>query len=360
MTTEPAAAPHPTLVGPVGEHLPGVLAGLRPSSVAIVVDDNTARHCLPRAREAAPKWLGRAPVIRIPAGEATKTLETARQVWQALVDARADRHAVLVNLGGGVVTDLGGFAASCYKRGVRFVHVPTTVLGQVDAALGGKTGVDFAGVKNVVGTFRMPAAVVADPTFLTTLPPREVRSGVAEMYKHALIADADHWSELRAAAPALLGHPREAELLARSQAIKLNVVAADPHERGAREALNFGHSVGHAIESVLLTSSTPALHGEAIAAGMLCEAYLSRKLTGLGEEALDKITATLLAHYGRLPLRANHLVSLLALVANDKKNRGGQTRMALLRRIGEARVGVGVSDEDVEEAVRWYVGLAAR
>lgn len=343
--------------GPVAQHLPPVLERLAASEVFALCDANTAEHCLPVLRAAVPAF-AKTSVVVVPAGEQTKTVDTTKRIWDHLVAARADRHAVLVCLGGGVVTDMGGFAAGCYKRGIRFVHVPTTVLGQVDAAIGGKTGVDFGGLKNSVGLFRMPEAVIADPTFLTTLPPREVRSGMAEMYKHALIHDAGHWTELKAGLGAdLLARPDRDALIARSQHIKQDVVEADPEERGLREALNFGHSVGHAIESVLLASSNPALHGEAVAAGMICEAYLSEELSGLTADEVADIEQTLTAVYGRLTLRANHLASVLALVANDKKNRGGVTRMSLLRRIGEARLGVEVSGEEVARAVERYLGL---
>ena len=341
--------------GPVAQLLPPVLERLDASALFVVADDNTAEHCLPRLRAGVPA-LAEVEACVIPAGEQTKTVATTERVWSHLVEARADRHAALVCLGGGVVTDLGGFAAGCYKRGIRFVHVPTTVLGQVDAAIGGKTGVDFGGLKNSVGLFRMPEAVVADPAFLATLPTREVRSGMAEMYKHALIADAAHWAELKSGGGAdLLARPDRDALIARSQRIKEAVVEADPEERGLREALNFGHSVGHAIESVLLASTAPALHGEAVAAGMICEAYLSEELTGLSAEAVRDIEQTLTAVYGRLTLRADQLASLLALVANDKKNRGGVTRMSLLSAIGEAELGVEVSGESVGRAVERYL-----
>ena len=333
-----------------------LLTELKPSATFILVDTNTATHCLPVLRAALPV-LAKAAVITIPAGEADKSVTSAQRVWQALIDARADRQAVLLNLGGGVVTDLGGFAAGCYKRGIRFINVPTTVLGQVDAALGGKTGVDFGGVKNVVGLFANAEAVVSDPVFLKTLPPREVRSGMAEMYKHALIHSPEHWLELQRTGGDLLAQANVAELIAKSQQIKSDIVAQDPHERGLREALNFGHSIGHAIESILLTSTVPALHGEAIAAGMICEAYLSQHLTGLAQAEVEDIESTLLQVYGKLPLRAHHLATLLALVANDKKNKHGTLRMSLLRRIGEPRLNVAVDASEVEQAVLRYLEL---
>ena len=342
------------------------LQALAPTSVHVLVDENTARHCLPKLRADVPV-LAKAEVITIPAGEAHKTVATTESVWRRLIDARADRRAVLVNLGGGVVTDLGGYAAACYKRGIRFVHVPTTLLGMVDAALGGKTGVDFGGVKNSVGAFRMPAYVHTDVAYLQTLPPREVRSGAAEMFKHALIHDPSHWAELKALARPgskgdvggldVLAQADLANLVARSQQIKLDVVAQDPEERGLRECLNFGHSVGHAFESVLLASTNPALHGEAVAAGMICEAYLSQALAGMSAAEVMDVEETLLAVYGKLHIRANHLASILALVANDKKNVGGETRMSLLHRIGEPRLSVRVGDEEVARAVERYVAL---
>lgn len=344
--------------------LPDRLAALKPTRAFVLVDENTAAHCLPRLRREVPV-LAKAEVITIPAGERHKTIGTTEAVWRALVDARADRRAVLVNLGGGVVTDLGGYAAACYKRGIRFVHVPTTLLGMVDAALGGKTGVDFGGVKNAVGAFRMPEYVHTDVAYLQTLPPRELRSGAAEMYKHALIRDAAHWEEMKATAAIwatassgegeVLAKADLTELVRRSQRIKLDVVAQDPEEKGVRECLNYGHSVGHAIESVLLTGAHPALHGEAIAAGMICEAYLSQELAGLSVAEVQDIEETLLGVYGKLAIRANHLVSLLALVANDKKNVGGEVRMSLLRRIGEPRLSVRVKDEQVAAAVERYL-----
>ncbi len=322
----------------------------------VLADANTARHCLPKLRADQPV-LAKAEVITIPAGETHKTIATTETVWQRLIDARADRRALLVNLGGGVVTDLGGYAAGCYKRGIEFVHVPTTVLGMVDAALGGKTGVDFGGVKNGIGLFRMPAAVITDVGYLDTLPPREVRSGMAEMYKHALVHDARHWEELKATKGDLLGQASAKTLIEQSQRIKLDIVAQDPEERNLRETLNFGHSVGHAVESVLLTSSNPALHGEAVAAGMICEAYLSQELAGLGEFEVEDIERTLLAVYGKLRIHADHMVNLLALIANDKKNRGGVTRMSLLHRIGEPRLGVAVKQDAIEAAVERYAAL---
>lgn len=227
----------------------------------------------------------------------------------------------------------------------------------VDAALGGKTGVDFGGVKNSIGLFRMPEEVITDVQFLATLPPRELRSGMAEMYKHALIHDPTHWEELKGTGGEIDAGAFAKTLIARSQQIKLDIVAEDPEEHGLRAALNLGHSVGHAIESVLLTSTNPALHGEAVAAGIICEAYLSQELAGLSAFEAEDIERTLLGVYGKLKIRANHLANVLALVANDKKNLGGKTRMSLLHRIGEPRLNVTVDDQQIARAVERYVAL---
>ena len=347
---------HPLHLGPLPNFLPQLLTALKPSQVIILVDSNTATHCLPVLRQALPA-LADAAVITFPAGEASKSISTAQSMWQQLIEARADRQALLINLGGGVVMDVGGFVAACYKRGIRFIHLPTTVLGQVDAALGGKTGINLGGVKNAVGVFQMPEAVIADPVFLQTLPPRQIRSGMAEMYKHALIASPDHWRQLQQSRGSFIDQPNAAELIAHSQQIKAQIVESDPHEQGLREALNFGHTVGHALESVLLTSTNPALHGEAIAAGMICEAYVSEVHSGLSEAEVEDIQVTLLRKYGKLAIGAHRVATLLALVANDKKNRSGTVRMSLLRRIGEPRLGVAVEARVVEHAIERYLAL---
>lgn len=354
---------HPVYTGAIANFLPRLLNDLAPSKVFVLVDSNTRVHCLPRLKEALigySTWEEQevdGAVIAIKAGELDKTIASAATVWQALIDAKADRKAVLLTLGGGVVTDLGGFAAGCYKRGIRFVHLPTTVLAQVDAAIGGKTGVDFGNIKNSVGLFRMPEAVLSDPAFLLTLPAREIRSGMAEMYKHALISDAEHWIELKAMEGKLLQSERCAESIAISQRIKGDIVAADPEENGIREALNFGHSIGHALESMRLATDDPALHGEAVAAGMICETFLSQLLCGLSSSEAEDIQQTLLRVYGKLPFATTDIDLAISLVANDKKNRAGESRMSLLSAIGKPALGIGVNATQLREVLHRYISL---
>lgn len=341
---------HPVLSGRIQTTLPALLNQLKPSKVFVLVDENTEKFCLPVLAKALEK-LPAEQIIAIPAGELHKTLPTVSEVWAKLIGQQADRRALIINLGGGVVTDLGGYAAGCYKRGIRFLHIPTTVLGMVDAALGGKTGVDHAGIKNSVGLFQMPEAVLTDTQFLSTLPARELRSGMAEMYKHALIHDQSQWEELKATKALSDG------LIARSQQVKLDIVAEDPYEKGLREALNYGHSIGHAIESLLLETASPLLHGEAIAAGMICEAYLSELLCGLSAEAVEDIEHTLLSIYGHASLSTVQQQAVVSFVANDKKNRGGKIRMSLLERIGSPALGVEVQTDQIDAAVSRYLAL---
>ncbi len=350
---------HPVLSGLISELLPDILNSLKPSKVFILVDEHTEEHCLPvltKVYSLRPKSpylsdLSEDQIITFPAGELHKTLQTVSDVWSLLIEQKADRHALVINLGGGVVTDLGGYAAGCYKRGIRFLHIPTTVLGMVDAALGGKTGIDHAGIKNSVGLFRMPEVVLTDVQFLTTLPARELRSGMAEMYKHALIHDRAHWDELK------LKPELTATLITKSQQVKLEIVKKDPYEQGIRAALNFGHSVGHAIESLLLETNAPLLHGEAIAVGMICEAYLSERLCGLAKEAVLDIEKTLLDVYGHTSLTGKQKENIVSLVANDKKNLRGTIRMSLLHEIGTPALSIQVKDTEINEAVERYLAL---
>jgi len=322
---------HPVLSGPVAESLPALLDQLKPSKIFVIVDENTAMHCWPVLAKAECFADRETHIIKIPAGELHKTLPTVSEVWAKLIGQQADRHALVINLGGGVVTDLGGFAAGCYKRGVRFLHIPTTVLGMVDAALGG--------------------TVLTDTQFLTTLPARELRSGMAEMYKHALIHDQSQWEELK------LNPNLTDTLITKNQQVKLDIVAADPYEKGLREALNFGHSIGHAIESLLLETDTPLLHGEAIAVGMICETYLSEQLCGLDGKSVKDIEQTLLSIYGYSALTTTQQHGVVELVANDKKNRGGRIRMSLLSAIGAPKLGVEVNAQQIDAVVRRYLAL---
>lgn len=322
----------------------------RYAGIVVLTDENTHRHCWPLL---AP-WLEGMPVqqIVVPAGEAHKHLDTCRRIWDELLAAGAGRRWCMLNLGGGVIGDMGGFCASTYKRGMDFVQLPTTLLSQVDASVGGKLGIDYGGVKNSIGVFREPNAVWIDPAFLDSLSHRELRSGFAEILKHALIADAGQWATLKALPD--LSAVRWGELIPGSVAIKKEVVLVDFYETGPRKALNFGHTIGHAVESYRLDGAQPLLHGEAIAAGMVAEAWLSHRLAGLPEAELEEIATTLTGYFGHEPVPEEALPELLALMRQDKKNEADEINITFLGRIGEAIVNGRATEAEIAEAIRFY------
>ncbi|MCK6694924.1 MAG: 3-dehydroquinate synthase, partial [Thermoanaerobaculia bacterium] len=263
---------YPVFLAPLEETLPAWLRKHDYSQIFMVTDENVRQYCLSVFLQKAGLPAS-VPLVVIPAGEWHKNLSAGEQIWQAMFNARLDRKALVINLGGGVIGDMGGFCAATFKRGVDFIQVPTTLLAMTDAAIGGKLGVDFQGIKNAVGVFRNPAAVFADPLFLQTLPPRELRSGFAEVIKHALIGDPVLWEKIRNIPAGRLGAGNAdwSDLLHASIAVKVRVVTEDPLEKGIRALLNFGHTIGHAIESYFLNTDDPLTHGEAVAIGMVCE-----------------------------------------------------------------------------------------
>ena len=341
-------------IGSLGARLTSLLSELKPSATILLADSNTAHHCLPLLRAECPA-LDSAELISIPAGEEHKSIHTLSSVWEQLLAFRCDRKALLICLGGGVVTDLGAFAAACFKRGIRFILVPTSLLAQVDAAIGSKTGIDFGGLKNSIGSFSPAEAVLVDHRFLHSLPPRELRSGLAEMFKHALIDDPKHWESLSSLPDDISRDARLPSLIGKSIAVKTRIVASDPFERGPREALNLGHSIGHAIESLLLETPRQVTHGEAVAAGIIAELYLAEHHFALDPSLVEQVQSTLDRFFPRIPLFASEIETLLALMAQDKKNRGKELKMALLSRIGQVRTGVSVSVGEVEKALRRYM-----
>jgi len=301
------------------------------AGIAILMDENTAQHCWPKIEDLFAPFSP--TLIKIQAGEINKTLESCQYIWQQLFDIQAGRRWCLINLGGGVIGDMGGFCASTFKRGIDFIQIPTTILSQVDASVGGKLGIDFYGVKNSIGVFQNPIAVWADPQFFETLPTREIRSGFAEILKHALIADAEQWEELLLISE--LNKIDWTSWVARSVSIKRSIVEEDPHEHGLRKALNFGHTIGHAVESYFLDTEKHLLHGEAIAIGMICEAWISVQQLGLREEELQEITSLLLWHYGHQFIPAGAYDELIATMKQDKKNTDARIAFSLLPAIGE-------------------------
>ncbi|WP_259404529.1 3-dehydroquinate synthase [Hymenobacter sp. HSC-4F20] len=319
------------------------------SQVFVLLDTNTARQCLPLLERQLP---GGYTPIEIPAGEEYKTLATCEAVWNALTQARADRHAVLVNVGGGVVTDLGGFCAALYKRGIPFVQVPTTLLAQVDASVGGKTGVDFLGFKNQIGVFQEPLAVCIEPRFLQTLDPRQLKAGYAEVVKHWLIADAAAFAHNRTIGILV---DDWTPLIRESVALKQRIVAQDPLERGPRKLLNFGHTIGHALESYLLTQpGREILHGEAVAAGMICEAWLSHHKGQLTDQELDQVETFLFSIFDKVQFVTLETEAIADFARQDKKNAGNVINCTLLEGIGQGVYDQPVTLEDIAAALRYY------
>ena len=322
------------------------------SKFFILTDEITSVHCLP-ALEA--KLEGKTyDLIEVSAGEESKTIDFCIGVWKMLIDFDADRHSLMVNLGGGVVTDMGGFIASTFKRGIDFVNVPTTLLAQVDASVGGKTGIDLDSIKNIIGTFTQPKAVFISHGFMETLPERQILSGLAEMLKHGLIADAAYWNELKNSDLSL----PSAQLIYRSVAIKNEIVIADPHEKGKRKALNFGHTIGHAIETFSLDNDKKHLtHGEAIAIGMVCEAWLSCKKNGLAESEFREIVDVLMRLYPKYPLQESCYTVLNSLMKKDKKNEGEHINCTLLNKIGECSINHICLEDELCESLKFYASL---
>lgn len=347
------AGAHPVVLGRDAlRALDRRLGAMEHGDLFILGDENTLRQCLPELLAHVPR-LREARTLSVPPGERSKDLAVCMDIWRHLADEAADRQAVLVCLGGGVVTDLGGFIAGTYKRGLRCFHVPTSLMGLVDASIGGKAGVDLLGVKNLVGVFHDPQGVYLHVPFLRTLGKRELLNGLAEMVKHGLVRDADLWKAIGRAQL----HDLDAltPLVERSAMIKATVVKEDPRESGPRKLLNFGHTIGHGIEAHSWESpQRMLLHGEAVAIGMVCEAWLSWRIGLLEREANDRIASYLMGLYKPYHFDATDHHRLLELMRNDKKNQGGQFRFTLLTGIGSARVDVPVTAAQVQEALDHY------
>ena len=324
------------------------------SQILILVDRNTNDHCLPLLQQVIPQ-ISDYDIIEVDPGEENKNIDFCIGVWKTMLDFGADRKALMINLGGGVVTDLGGFAAATYKRGIDFIQIPTTLLSQVDASVGGKTGIDLDNVKNIIGTFTQPQAVFISSLFLKSLDERQMRSGFAEVIKHGLIFDRELFAQTQHVD---LESDDLDEIIYRSVAIKNEVITQDPTEKGLRKILNFGHTIGHAVEGYsLLHDENPLLHGEAIAMGMICESYLSHKLNGLKEEDLQHIVRRFDAVFDRYKLTTEMYDELIALMQNDKKNEAKRLGFALLADVGKCDYNLFVDEADILESLNFYKNL---
>jgi 3-dehydroquinate synthase len=318
----------------------------------ILVDEHTHDCCLEYVITTFPT-LEEAEVMLLPVGEENKVMEVCFQVWEALTEYGIHRTDLVINLGGGVVTDMGGFIASVFKRGLDFIHIPTSLLGMVDASIGGKTGIDLGAYKNQLGVFQHPQAVYIDSRFLATLPEEELVSGYAEMLKHALIADKKQWDLLKSDdLLELIRSHRFESALAESVAIKCRIVNNDPRESGERKLLNFGHTIGHGIEGVCLQEE-PIAHGHAVALGMIAESYLSYKHQLISERELFDITACLTKYYDYLALSEEAKQLVLQFIQNDKKNDNEGVKCVLLNGIGAGKINQLVSNQELLEALRY-------
>ena len=330
-----------------GMVLAELLDGTQHEDIFIVADKHTVLFC-DRLFEKVD-WLP-SHVTVLDCGEENKSVESVSRIWMMLSKQGARRSSILVCVGGGVVTDLGGFAASTFKRGMRRINVPTTLLAQVDASLGGKTGFNFNGLKNEIGTFSIPEKVIIDPRFLNHLPVRERMSGFAEMIKHGLLSNREYLIRLLNLEHQETTQEYMLELIRRSVTIKNEIVTRDPREQGLRKVLNFGHTIGHAIESLSITRGVPLLHGEAVALGLVAELYLSVKEKGFPEEVYREVRDFVKQHYPPYPLM-DHVDTLYKLMLHDKKNERWGVNFTLLSGIGEFSLDNYCSKDLVVEAL---------
>ena len=307
------------------------------SKIFVLADGNTAQHCLPQFLQQLATET-EIEIIEIEAGEANKNIETCTGVWSALAELGADRKSIMINVGGGMVTDLGAFVASTFMRGIEYINIPTSLLAMVDASVGGKTGVDLDNLKNHIGVFSTPRAVIIDVNFLETLPQEEMRSGLAEMLKHGIIADRNYWNNFTDMSG--LTTDDLAELIYRSVEIKNDIVMRDPKEQGERMLLNFGHTLGHAIESYFLGNpeKETLLHGEAIAAGMTLESFIAMETGMLPIEQYREIKEVIFSIFPKIEFDESDIENIIKLTVHDKKNAFGNINFTLPIAIGAAKI----------------------
>ncbi len=317
----------------------------------ILCDEHTFDYCLPALLFHAP-LLNEAEIIELESGEDKKTLETCVQVWGALTDTGADKKSLIINLGGGVISDLGGFVASTFKRGIDCINIPTTLLSMVDASVGGKTGVDFEGIKNHIGTTSEPKGIFVNPVFLETLSERQIKNGYAEIIKIALISEVDFWKELRKLKT--VAQFSSEKIITKAIELKNTIVKQDLHETNLRKSLNFGHNIGHALESALIAQKKDILHGEAVAAGMLMEAAVAHSLKRISVKELKEITDYIQSIYKKIKIPKETESQLLKYILHDKKNEGDDLCFSLPKKIGNYELYRGVSIDAIKHAISNY------
>ena len=340
-------------LGNVTDGFTALAEKLQPSSIILLADSNTIDYCVPRLEPA----LNTKKIIVIPAGEQHKTIASCEDIWRSLTNLEVDRSALILNVGGGMICDLGGFAASCYQRGIRFCHVPTTLLSMADAAIGGKTGVNFEGYKNYVGRFELPAFIWIDPEFILTLPAQEVKDGLAEIIKHAIVGSHSLWELLSGLEN--INSIDWKHLLEENMPIKKRIVEADPHESGLRKVLNFGHTIGHALESHFLHSSTPISHGQAVMLGMLAESKIAHQLGLLEDKDFQAIILLIPRLLGQVELTLPSTDVIRHWIRGDKKKMSGKVGFSLPDRIGSCGWNISVEDQEIDSGLDWLTTQVA-
>jgi 3-dehydroquinate synthase len=317
------------------------------SKIVCITDKNCERFCLPHL----DNLFSPENVLAIEAGEAHKNLETCSVIWQFLTTLQLDRHSLVVVLGGGVLGDMAGFCAATYKRGVDFVLIPTTLLSQVDASIGGKLGIDFLHFKNHIGVFQQPVVTLISDVFLSTLPEAEIKSGFAEVVKHSLIGDYESWREIRKHD---LANQDWKKLIQASAAFKLKVITEDPREKGLRKILNAGHTIGHALESTLLEKQKPVTHGEAVAAGLVMEAFLANQKGLISIDYLKEVEGYILSVFGKIETETLSDELIIQKAFQDKKNKGNEILCVLLKEKGDAVWDISITAEEIKMALAYY------
>lgn len=336
--------------GNATQRLGNWLSGHRYSSVFAIVDEEVAKHWKPLLDDWTHQF--QIKTYTTPFGEKRKSIRSCEKIWKWLMEQGADRNSLLLNIGGGIVGDMGGFCAATFKRGIDFIQIPTTLLAQVDASLGGKLAVNFNHIKNNIGIFKNPETVLIDPAFLDTLSQRELHSGFAEVIKHALVADSNLWHKLLK-----INDLKEVDwlnLLPQAIEVKNKIVKKDPYEKADRKALNFGHTVGHALESAFMNSKNHLLHGEAVAIGMICECYLSHKFLDLPKGDLDSIIELINRFFEKRKISKRHIQKACELVKHDKKNQKGRINYSLISSIGAYSIDHYLTEVDLRESLNFY------
>ncbi|OFX88294.1 MAG: 3-dehydroquinate synthase [Bacteroidetes bacterium GWF2_33_16] len=332
-----------------------IIEDLKPSKIFVLVDENSKKYCLPILDNI--KLLEESEIIEIESGEKNKSIHTIEKVWDILCTKGADRNSLLINLGGGIIGDMGGFIASTFKRGFPFINVPTTLLSQVDASIGGKTGFNFHNLKNEIGLFSHPKYVIINSLFLKTLDKENIYSGWAEMIKHALIFSKGDWENLQQHNLLNTDYKALNQLIARSIQIKNHFVEQDPTEKGVRKALNFGHTFGHAFESLFMNTPNEILHGMAVAHGIICELYLSEKRCHFDKTQMKKVIDYIINNYGKLSIKNTDFEKIAELLTHDKKNENSIINITLLNDFGKVAINQSCSFKEIIDVLNWYEKL---